>query len=67
MKLLATTMALTLVSSCGLDRIEISEAGTCDALATLVDAHADALLEDGGEASVTTGADLIAAYDAVCQ
>ena len=28
--------------------------------------HTDALLEDGGEASVTTGADLIAAYNAAC-
>ena len=55
------------VISCGPAEIQTSEAGTCDALAALVDAHTDALLEDGGEASVTTGADLIAAYDAVCQ
>jgi hypothetical protein len=43
-----------------------SEAGACDALASLVDSHADALLLDAGEASVRTGADLISAYDAVC-
>ena len=52
--------------SCGPAEIQISEAGACDALASLVERHADALLEDGGDASVTTGADLIAAYDAVC-
>lgn len=56
----------TLVISCGPAEILISEAGTCDALAALVERHANALLEDGGDASVTTGADLIAAYDAVC-
>ena len=56
----------TVVISCGPAEMQISEAGACDALAALVERHADALLEDAGEASVTTGADLIAAYDAVC-
>lgn len=57
----------TLVISCGPAVTVTSEAGACDALAALVERHADALLVDAGEASVTTGADLIAAYDAVCE
>lgn len=66
MKRLAILAAMMLVTSCGTGRVTISEAGACDALAALVDAHADALLLDAGQASVTTGANLIAAYDAAC-
>lgn len=58
--------AMMLVTSCGTGKVTISEAGACDALAALVDAHADALLLDAGQTSIATGADLIAAYDAVC-
>lgn len=66
MKHLAMLAATTLVISCGPAVTVTSEAGACDALARLVDAHAEALLVDGGDTSVMTGADLIAAYDAVC-
>jgi len=60
-------LGLTLPTiSCGPAVTVTSEAGACDALAALVDAHADALLLDAGPAPVTTGADLIAAYDLVC-
>lgn len=38
----------------------------CDARAPLADAHAEALLVDGGDQSVQTGAALIGVGDAVC-
>lgn len=66
MRLLLIPGLVMLVASCVTAVTRTSEAGACDALASLVERHADALLEDGGDASVTTGADLIAAYDAVC-
>jgi len=39
----------------------------CDATAPLAAAHAEALLVDGGDLSVQTGAALIAARDAACE
>lgn len=38
----------------------------CDGLRPAVDAHAEALLIDGGDRSVVTGQGLIARYDAAC-
>lgn len=38
----------------------------CDGTVALRSAHADALIEDGGDQSVRTGAALIAALDAGC-
>jgi hypothetical protein len=38
----------------------------CDATAALANAHAEALLADGGDASVQTGVALIGALDAGC-
>ena len=38
----------------------------CDGTASLRDTHAEALLADGGDVSVQTGAELIAALDAGC-
>jgi hypothetical protein len=53
------------LSSCGIARI--NEVGVCDGTERLRDAHTDALLSDGGQRSVKTGAALIAALDAGCQ
>lgn len=38
----------------------------CDGLRAAVDAHAEALVTDGGDRSVVTGQRLIAQYDAAC-
>lgn len=38
----------------------------CDGLRASVDAHAEALVADGGDRSVVTGQRLIARYDAAC-
>lgn len=38
----------------------------CDGTASLRDTHTEALIEDGGDLSVVTGAALIAALDAGC-
>lgn len=38
----------------------------CDGLRPAVDAHAEALVADGGDRSVVTGQRLIARYDAAC-
>ena len=43
-----------------------SERAICQGLASLVDAHQDGLLVDAGPVSLTTGASLIAGYDAAC-
>ena len=43
-----------------------SERAICDGSAALRDAHTAALLDDGGDQSVTTGAALLAALDAAC-
>ena len=57
-------MTLTLaVSSCVIG----NPAAICDGTVRLRDAHADALLLDGGDRSVATGAALIGALDAGCQ
>lgn len=53
----------TLVSGCA---AVSSPNAICDGTVALRDAHAEALLEDGGDASVQTGAALIAALDAGC-
>lgn len=39
----------------------------CDGTVTLRNQHVDALIEDGGDQSVQTGAALIAALDAGCE
>lgn len=44
-----------------------SREAVCDATASLRDAHTSALLADGGDQSVQTGAALIAALDAGCR
>ena len=58
-------LALLLVTSCGTARL--NEDAICDGTERLRDAHTDALMSDGGQRSVKTGAALIAALDAVCQ
>ena len=55
-------MAMTLVSGCA---TVSSPNAICDGTVGLRDAHAEALLRDGG-VSVQTGAALIAALDAGC-
>lgn len=59
-------LTLTMLGTACAPAVTINERAVCDALAALVDDHADALLQDGGDASVVTGANLIAAYDAGC-
>ena len=39
----------------------------CDGTVALRDTHTEALIEDGGERSVVSGAALIAALDAGCE
>ena len=57
-------MALTLgVTSCAIG----NQAAICDGTINLRSAHADALLLDGGDRSVATGAALIGALDAGCE
>lgn len=60
-----TSLTLTLaVSSCV---IGSNPAAVCDGTVRLRDSHADALLFDGGDRSVQTGAALIGTLDAYCQ
>ena len=44
----------------------VNDSAVCSGLSRFVDAHNEALLTDGGDRSVVTGAALIAAYDAGC-
>ena len=44
----------------------VSSPAICDGTIALRSLHADALIEDGGDQSVQTGAALIAALDAGC-
>lgn len=55
-------MLTLLVSGC----LNASDVAICDATKRLRDAHADSLLVDGGDMSVSTGAALIATLDAGC-
>ena len=55
-------LALLFVSGC----LGSEEAGVCDGLAPLVRDHNEALLQDGGDASVVTGERLLAGIDAGC-
>ena len=59
----STTLTL-LVSSCV---IGSNPAAICDGTVRLRDRHADALLADGGDQSVQSGAALIGTLDAYCQ
>jgi len=54
---------MTLVSGCA---PVSSPNAICDGTVALRDTHAEALLADGGDVSVQTGAELIAALDAGC-
>lgn len=55
-------MLTTLASGCAIG----NRAAICDGTVSLRDTHADALLADGGDLSVQTGAALISAIDAAC-
>lgn len=44
----------------------VSDRGLCAGLAPLARAHVEALVADGGDASVVTGARLLAALEAGC-
>lgn len=44
----------------------MNDSATCDGLSRFIDAHNEALFEDGGDGSVITGAALISAYDQAC-
>jgi hypothetical protein len=46
--------------------MSVNQSAICDGTLRLRDAHADALIEDGGQKSIKTGAALIASLDAGC-
>ena len=60
---MALVLAMTLVSGCA---PVSSPNAICDGTVGLRDTHTEALLRDGGDVSVQTGAELIAALDAGC-
>lgn len=45
---------------------KVNDSAICSGLNPLVNAHADALIEDGGPKSLITGERLISGYDAGC-
>lgn len=53
-----------LLSGCVIGKID--DSALCSGLNPLVDAHVDALIEDGGPKSVVTGERFVAGYDGVC-
>lgn len=61
-------MLTMLVGSCGSVRLGASGSleAYCQFGAPAIDAHADALLEDGGDKSVVTGALVIDQFDTIC-
>ena len=61
--LMGLVLATTLVSGCA---PVSSPNAICDGTVALRDTHTQALLTDGGDVSVQTGAALIAALDAGC-
>lgn len=64
MKQLALIAMLTLlVSGCA---TAVSDHAICDGTESLRDAHTEALLSDGGDASVVSGVALIDALDRAC-
>ena len=63
MRTLFPMMLMIFVSGCA---IAPSSDAICDATQRLRDAHTEALLDDGGDQSVITGAALIGALDAGC-
>ena len=56
-------MLMTLVSGCA---TVISEQAICDGTERLRDDHTEALINDGGDGSVVTGAALLDALDRAC-
>ena len=62
MRLIFLMILPLLASGC----LNAESAAICDATKRLRDAHADSLLVDGGDMSVSTGAALIATLDAGC-
>ena len=60
---ISLTMLALFVSSCG---FAVNQAAICDGSARLRTDHAAALVQDGGDRSVLTGAALIRAIDAGC-
>lgn len=61
--LLLVTLSL---AGCAADHIAGSRSGLCDGLEPLAVRHAAALVADGGDRSVVTGAALLAGLDAGC-
>lgn len=57
------TLVLFLGAACS---PRINDSAVCAGIARFVDAHNEALLEDGGDKAVISGASLIAAIDASC-
>ena len=62
MKALFLTMLMALLTGC----VGVSQIAICEGAKKHRDAHAEALLIDGGSQSVVTGAALIAVLDAGC-
>ena len=62
LRLMLTLLVTLSLTGC----LAASPDGICDGLSPLVDAHAAALVADGGDQSVVTGNRLIAGFDAAC-
>ena len=62
MRRIALIALAMLASGCAIG----NQAAICDGTVSLRNAHAGALLTDGGDLSVQTGAALISAIDAAC-
>lgn len=60
---LPTALLLMLVSGCV---ATVNDSAICDGSETLREAHREALLKDGGDASVISGAALLEALQSAC-
>ena len=56
-------LGIFLLSACS---VRLTDSAVCDGLSRFIDAHNEALLDDGGDASIRSGASLISAYDQAC-
>jgi hypothetical protein len=57
------------LSACGsvrLDELKVSDQGLCDGLSAPIDELNDALLVDGGPATIVAGEKVISGYDGGC-
>jgi hypothetical protein len=65
-------MLMLLVSGCSIGKSRVVDPvvplrAVCISLESLIDDHADALIQDGGPESLQTGALVIGGFDGACQ